>query len=127
MDYGSDAALSKLQIPFQAGAGLGVTVSSMGRLSYQSAYRKVRGNESSMEGVTFPLFMAVIYVDMGKVTGITWDNTCNWCENGNRCDSNVYDFDGTLLPSGGNCYVEDSSCATLNGTTRLCELNASRR
>lgn len=33
--YSRDFALSKLSIPFAAGAGMGVTVSSMGKMSYQ--------------------------------------------------------------------------------------------
>ena len=34
-EYARDIALSRLGVPFAAGAGMGVTVSSMGKLSYQ--------------------------------------------------------------------------------------------
>lgn len=37
-NYAHDIALSKLQIPFMGGAGMGVTVSSMGKLSYQVVF-----------------------------------------------------------------------------------------
>jgi hypothetical protein len=72
VDYVHDNALSKLQIPFAAGSGMGITVSSMGKLSYQRAYRSVQGSGSDLKGVTFPLLMAIIHVDLGEVTGVTW-------------------------------------------------------
>lgn len=75
-----------------------------------------------MHGVTYPLLMAVIHVDKGKVIGITWDSSCRWCDEG-QCSESVYDFDGSGIAGGGNCFVEDTSCITDKGTTRLCELN----
>ena len=115
-------ALSKLQIPFELDSGMGVTVSSMGKLSYQAAYRAVKSGESGLLGVTFPLLMAIIYVDKGKVTGITWDSSCGWCD-ADECGQSIYNFDGSLVAEGGNCFVRDSLCDTDDGTTRLCELN----
>lgn len=80
------------------------------------------GVDDQVEGVTYPLLMAVIHVDKGDVTGITWDSTCSWCDT-SQCGQSLYDFDGAEIPDGGNCFVKDISCVSDSGTTRLCELN----
>lgn len=75
-----------------------------------------------IEGITFPLLMAIIHVDKGKVTGINWDSTCSWCDP-DQCSQSVHDFGGDVVADGGNCFVKDSACLSDVGTTRLCELN----
>jgi hypothetical protein len=80
--------MTKLGITAKAGYGLGVTVSSMGVLSYQKVlneinqiilfsryiflwhdvfYKAYRYHDGSIGNVTFPLLMAIISVDRGKV------------------------------------------------------------
>ena len=46
---------------------MGVSVESMGKMSYQKAYRYVRSVDGELQGVTFPLLMAIIFVEEGKV------------------------------------------------------------
>lgn len=120
-DYDLDTALYKLKVPFNEGEGLGVSVESMGKMSYQKAFRYVRSVDGELQGVTFPLLMAIVFVEEGKVVSIDWDHTCNWCENKN-CAHNTYDYNGTDIKSGSGCFVEDSQCVVSGGATKLCEL-----
>ena len=56
------------------GQGLGVAVETMGLISFQKAYRQIiPGNNGTIQGVTYPLMMAVINVAHGKVTVRTQD------------------------------------------------------
>lgn len=121
-EYHRDTALAKLKVPFEVGSGMGITVASMGKLSYQTAFRYVVNTESGKRGITFPLLMATVFVDKGVVTGITWDSSCSWCEP-DHCRDSIFDFNATSVSEGKNCWVSDSSCTSDSGTTRLCELN----
>ena len=49
------------------------TRGAQGAVSYQKLFRA--------NGRTFPVFSAVVAVDEGKVTKITWDDGCLFCEN----------------------------------------------
>ena len=67
--YQNDTALQKFDITSQLGQGLGVAVETMGLISFQKAYRQIiPGNNGTIQGVTYPLMMAVINVAHGKVT-----------------------------------------------------------
>ena len=66
--------MNKLDVSFAVGNGLGVSIASMGQVSYQKAFRQVRSdvtNSSSpsaiISGVTFPLMMAIVNVHQGAV------------------------------------------------------------
>jgi hypothetical protein len=118
--YDNDTALVNLNITATAaGRGLGVSLQSMGIPSYQKSYRRVDSAALNLvptphydvSTVTFPILMAVIRVDEGKVVGITWDDTCDWCDAG-RCAPNTYSYDGVLkMGVGANaCYVPDAEC-----------------
>mmetsp|Transcript_12554 Transcript_12554/g.12640 ORF Transcript_12554/g.12640 Transcript_12554/m.12640 type:complete len:319 (-) Transcript_12554:146-1102(-) len=130
-NYSRDALIGKLgEMNTTDSYGVGVTIGSMGILSYQKAYRY-----SSTQGVgsiTFPLMMAIINVERGKVTGIAWDDdNCNSCDS-NDCEANVYDFDGNLQSTKGRtCWMRDATCHLIRYeavnetslTSDLCELN----
>ena len=47
--------------------GLGLSIKSSGVLSYQRAYRQIVGSGDSARGITFPLQMVIINVDVGEV------------------------------------------------------------
>lgn len=136
-NYGTDSAIVKLQInSTTVGNGMGVIVESMGKLSYQKAYRYVL----SSGAVTFPLMMAIIKVNKGTVTDIIWDDdSCSYCDP-MYCFPNVHDFNGNIIPSlGKSCFKQDSTCTfttsnttkvngqlvttTFPATSTLCELN----
>ena len=72
---------------------------------------------------------AIINVDKGIVTGITWDDACLFCT-ANRCEPNTFDFAGNLAtqeeakqPIGG-CHVTPPECVSLtaNGEGTGCDL-----
>lgn len=70
----------------------------------------------------YPFLTAIINVDNGVVTGITWDDACVFCPN-RDCDEITYDYNGDLQtqqtsgqPSAG-CFLETSSCKD-----RACDL-----
>jgi hypothetical protein len=117
-NYTNDATMRRLLIQnTTVGHGLAISLGSVGVPSYQKAYRRVefRGfaaatGEPHLSTVTFRAMMAVIHVDKGKVTQITWDDTCSWCDT-NRCSANTYNYAGELVNTGSNsCFVLDSEC-----------------
>lgn len=112
--YREDTLMKKLSIEDQdqVGTGVGLSVSSMGVLSYQRAFRQVISNSSSnIFSVTFPVMMVIINVDRGTVKSVVWDDTCEWCD-GTQCRPNTYNYspDSVISREGMNCYVEDDSC-----------------
>jgi len=125
-DYATDAITSKLAVSATEGAGVAVSVSSMGVTSYQHVYRMVSGAVQR----TFPLFLVTITVDKGKVISITWDDTCKWCDS-NKCATGMYDFSGNQVTATGSksCFVEDTTCGFVDATTSvvtpsaLCDLH----
>ncbi len=123
--YVNDTAMRQLNInDTQAGNGLGVSLGSLGVPSYQKSYRRVDSAVSvsnpsphfTVSTVTFPLLMAVIRVEDGKVKEIIWDDSCDWCD-ASRCAPNTYTFSGALKDIGGSsCFVPDHLCVTdVNG------------
>jgi len=63
----------------------------------------------------YPYLTAIINVDKGVVTGITWDNACVFCTK-DKCDEITFDFNGiqqTQETSGqptAGCYIEEGEC-----------------
>ncbi|CAN0422015.1 unnamed protein product, partial [Laminaria digitata] len=87
------------------GAEVGVHVESMGKYSFQKGFRL------SGEGKTFPIHTAIITVDQGEVTGISWDDGCHFCGS-SECEKNTYDYNGGQLveDSGEDCFWPDAEC-----------------
>jgi hypothetical protein len=92
------------------------------RLSFQKRY--FDGYEK-----VFPYLTAIIDVDRGIVTGITWDNACLFCT-ANECEPNTFDFAGNLateseaLQPVGGCGVGLDDCNDLlaQGDPTGCDL-----
>ncbi|CAB1099068.1 unnamed protein product [Ectocarpus sp. CCAP 1310/34] len=103
------------------GTEVGVHVESMGKYSFQKAFR-LRQEEK-----TFPLHTAIISVEEGEVTGISWDDGCHFCGS-SQCEDNTYDYTGQLIGGEGNgqdCYWPDSDCledGVENQVSALCQL-----
>ncbi|KAJ1461048.1 hypothetical protein M885DRAFT_508593 [Pelagophyceae sp. CCMP2097] len=100
---------------------VGLALQSEGKISYQKLWR------TPLEGtaVTYPFLAAVIKLDRGEVSSITWDDGCYGCEGGTECRSNAYDYDGSAYRHAGKqCYVKDSQCSQSDGAgvAKLCEL-----
>jgi hypothetical protein len=118
-DYSNDTALTAMNITStDEASGFAISVESNGLMSYQKVFRYTRGFGNDTYGVTFPLLMAIINVDGGVVTGITWDDTCKWCD-ADMCAENTFDYTGAQLNSGANCFVRDSSCRIGGNSTVL--------
>jgi hypothetical protein len=66
----------------------------------------------------FPYLTAIINVEQGIVTGITWDNACLFCA-ASDCEPNTFDFAGNLateseaLQPVGGCSVPTEDCNKL--------------
>ena len=125
VDYNNDIIMQTFGIYPGPNTGVGITIESMGVLSYQRAYRMTLNNSRP---VTFPLMMAIINVNKGKVQGIVWDDTeCSWCAS-NKCASNTYDFAGHPVANTGKaCFLDDAECNInrfKNGTivSKLCQM-----
>ncbi|CAM9118509.1 unnamed protein product [Pylaiella littoralis] len=103
------------------GTEVGVHVESMGKYSFQRAFRLHE------ERKTFPIHTAIINVEQGEVTGISWDDGCHFCGS-DQCQENAYDFNGELIQGDGSsedCFWPDSSCV-MDGNdgkvSSLCQL-----
>jgi len=65
----------------------------------------------------FPFFTAIIAVDKGNVTGITWDDACVFCAE-DECEDNTYGFNGEIATEVeaqqpvGSCYSNVDECKT---------------
>lgn len=63
----------------------------------------------------YPYLTAIINVDNGIVTGITWDDACLFCA-AKDCDPNTFDFEGNLATESearqpvGGCGVPSEDC-----------------
>jgi hypothetical protein len=91
------------------GPNVAVHVESMGVTSFQKLYR-----QEDPLGRTFPVLTAIINLDRGVVTGITFDNGCVLCDNSERCVENTYDFLGEPYAGVGatsDCFLTDAECA----------------
>ena len=72
--YANDTAMNRLDVPWDEGAGLAVSVQSMGHVSYQKVYRQVqRFGDNFTRAVTYPLLLAVISVSKGHVV-VSWSS-----------------------------------------------------
>jgi hypothetical protein len=103
----SDATDQTDALHLKYGEDIGVHVESAGVISYQKRYR------SGTEHRTFSIFTAIINVDKGRVTGITWDDGCHFCARKTECAFNTYDYSGSngSVPAGGNdCFFTDAAC-----------------
>ncbi|GAB5033836.1 Hypothetical protein NocV09_01501510 [Nannochloropsis oceanica] len=103
------------------GPNVAVHVESMGVTSFQKLYR-----QEDPLGRTFPILTAIINLDRGVVTGITFDNGCVLCNNSDRCVENTYDFLGELYSGVGatsDCFLTDAECAAnTQADPRACQL-----
>jgi len=117
--YADDTAMLDLKISDDSdGNGLGVALGSLGMPSYQKAYRRV-DDSATASSVTFPVLMAVIRVEEGKVMEITWDETCEWCSE-DRCAANTYDYKGVgVLPESKSCFIPDEECVKAGTETQV--------
>jgi len=93
------------------GQNVTVVSASMTSLSFLRLYYDVTSKR------IYPFLTAIINVDKGVITGITWDNACVFCSP-NECQDITYDFNGNLQtqessgqPTQG-CYVDETECAT---------------
>jgi len=66
-----------------------VHAESQTALSFQKTYYDVGNN------TIFPYLTAVVTVNEGNVTGITWDDACVFC-NSDECVDNTFNYDGSL-------------------------------
>jgi hypothetical protein len=83
-----------------------ISIESMGKISYQRMYRG--------DGITYPLNLAIINVEKGKVNSVIWSDTCKWCED-DHCVDNTYDYYGNLIESENRvCFLDDSDCTPAN-------------
>jgi hypothetical protein len=95
-----------------------VHVESLGELSF---IRRYRGFDNGVPR-TFPYMTAIITVDMGEITGITWDEGCTFCTE-SECVDNTYDFTGAQKVGGGKaCYVDDTTCVNGDTVSEVCPL-----
>jgi len=89
-----------------------VHVESGKALSYIKRYRGLL-DDTSKTPVTWPYMTAIINVDEGDITGITWDDGCYFCEN-HKCQQNTFDFKGSQVTDDAlaspNCYLKDTEC-----------------
>lgn len=104
---------------FNTGGNITVHAESQTALSFQKLY--YNGDDK-----IFPFLTAIIAVEKGTVTGITWDDACVFCGNG-ECEDNTYNYDGELAtkeeaqqPVGG-CHTAVAVCK-LPSTEAECDL-----
>jgi len=73
----------------------------------------------------YPYLTAIISVDKGSITGITWDNACVFCS-ASECEDNTYGYDGQLatkeeaLQPVGGCSLSVEECEA--STKAECDL-----
>lgn len=85
-----------------------VHAASQTALSFQKLYY---GGEDKV----YPALTAVITVNEGNVTGITWDNGCVFCAD-TECEDNTYGYDGGLQTAEeaeqpvGSCPIPVEEC-----------------
>ncbi|GMI02372.1 hypothetical protein TrLO_g14128 [Triparma laevis f. longispina] len=95
-----------------------VHVQSIQSISYIRRYRGEHGGVHR----TFPYMTAIINVDKGEITGITWDEGCTFC-NDAQCTPNTYNFNGALQESGPkSCYLDDTDCTNGDLVAESCPL-----
>jgi len=89
-------------------ANIYVHAESQTALSFQKMYY----NTSK---VVYPSLTAVVAVNEGNVTGITWDDSCVFCS-AEQCQPNTYTFGGDLVTAEearqpvGSCPMVENAC-----------------
>jgi hypothetical protein len=61
--------------------------------------------------MVYPYLTAIIHVQDGIVTEISWDDGCLFCSS--HCNRNTFDFEGFLSSGGGGsrgCYIDVETC-----------------
>lgn len=106
------------------GASVTVAVAAQKNISFTRLYAEGPDDsgKAAVETKIYPHLTAIINVDDGVVTGITWDDACIFC-GGLECDEITYDYNGVLQdrdsaeqPTGG-CGMTLQECNTkLSGT-----------
>lgn len=123
LHYSNDTLLTEFNVNATSADGLAVSIESMGVVSYQKLYRGVVSSTDSTR-ITFPLLMAIIVVDKGRVHSILWDDTCKWCiDSPEKCLYNTYDYAGNLITdTNKSCWVNDDFCIYNSAVSSLCKL-----
>ena len=103
-DYSVDTLTADLGV--SSGQELFMHVESEGQISYQKRYRTTLSGDKA---VTFPMNVAIVNVEMGEVTGITWDYGCFNC-GADTCTKNTYNYKGATHEGEDECYMEDADC-----------------
>jgi hypothetical protein len=111
------------------GKQIAVGVSSQQGLSFLRLYYDPNAtNPTGSLGRVYPHLTAIINVNDGIVTGITWDDGCVFCNQATYCDEITYNYNGisqTQATSGqptGGCYVERQNCDANAGSSTACDL-----
>jgi hypothetical protein len=115
------------------GKQIAVGVSSQQGLSFLRLYYDPNATNPDTEGSSspgriYPHLTAIINVNAGVVTGITWDDGCVFCNRNEYCDEITYNYNGisqTQSTSGqptGGCYVPKSDCEANAGSSTACDL-----
>lgn len=87
-----------------------VHTESQTALSFQKQY--YNGNDK-----VYPYLTAIITVEQGNVTGITWDNACVFCKS-DECENNTYNYNGEIVTEEeaqqqvGSCFTTVEECKT---------------
>ena len=80
--------------------------------TYSLSFQKLYYNGADK---VFPFLTAIIAVEKGNVTGITWDNACVFCAN-DECEDNTYGFNGGIATEAdaqqpvGGCHSSVVAC-----------------
>lgn len=75
-------------------------------------------DDSHFQSWVFPYLTAIVSVKNGVITGITWDESCAFCDE-SRCVENTYDFSGknvtesTYSVPSKSCYFTKAECDNL--------------
>merc|ERR1712224_1122632 len=98
----------------------------------QQAVSFIRRYYDKEQEKIFPYLTAIIDVTDGIVSGIAWDDACDFCKsnskNESRCEENTYDFTGRLTSLGSEltkgCYITKKECdAFRTEGNNICDLN----
>jgi hypothetical protein len=88
-----------------------VGAASLQSLSFLKMYYNIQSKR------VYPFLTAIVNVNRGVITSITWDDACVFCSP-NECEQVTYDFNGNLQspetsgqPTGG-CYIPQNECKT---------------
>lgn len=87
-------------------------------VSSQTALSFLRVYYDADKDRVYPFLTAIISVDSGNITGITWDDACIFCGGfAEACEENTYNFDGvpqyqdTAGQQTKSCYLTRDDCS----------------